>query len=328
MSAAAGSETAGPSRVLVDVLAPEHVQSIHRATLDVLEHTGVFVEDEEAWDILSEGGCDVDRGSGMAKLPPETVEGAVASCPERVLLAGRTPAQDVWLEAGGPVRFTNFDEGIRYVDPHTGELRSPRKSDVADVARLIDALPEIVTYEAAVGPLDVPVETASIHGCEAALLNTLKPVGVEAVDRREARACIALAAEVVGGADELAARPIIGLGVCPVSPLKLTRDACEVIIEASRANLSDVILSMAMSGGSAPVTLAGTLVQHNAEVLAGLTLAQLTERGSPCVYGSSTTAMDLRLASASVGSPELALVSACAAQIARQYRLPSYIAGG
>ena len=314
-------------RVVVEVLSAEQVGTIHSASLGVLEHTGVYVEDAEALDILSDGGCDVDRGSGMVKLPPDVVEAAVASCPERVLLAGRTPEHDVWLEAGGAVRFTNFDEGIRYVDPRSGELRDPGKADVADVARLIDALTEIDTYEAAIGPLDVPVKTASVHGCEAALLNTLKPVGVEAVDRREARACIALAAEVVGGADELAERPIIGMGVCPLSPLKLTRDACEVIIESARANISDVVLSMAMSGGSAPVTLAGTLVQHNTEVLAGLTLAQLTERGAPCIYGSSTTAMDLRLASASVGSPELALISACAAQIAKQYRLPSYIAG-
>ena len=314
-------------RIVLDVLTPEDVALVHQETLDVLARTGVYVEDEEAWDILGDGGCTVDRGTGMVQLPPQVVEDALAACPQRVLLAGRTEEHDVWLEAGGPVRFTNFDEGIRYVDPRSGELRVPHKDDVADVARLIDALPEIVTYEAAIGPQDVPVATASVHGCEAALLNTLKPVGVEAVDRLEARACIALAAEVVGGADRLAERPIIGFGVCPVSPLKLTRDACEVIVESARANLSDVVLSMAMSGGSAPVTLAGTLVQHNAEVLAGLTLAQLTERGAPCIYGSSTTAMDLRYASASVGSPELALISACAAQIARQYRLPSYIAG-
>lgn len=321
------SETRQGSRVLVDVLPPEQVASIHEASLGVLRHTGVYVEDEEAWDIFADGGCDVDRGTGMVKLPPDVVEAAVASCPDKVLLAGRTPEHDVWLEASGPVRFTNFDEGIRYIDPRSGELRDPGKTDVADVARLIDALPQIESYEAAIGPLDVPVATASIHGCEAALLNTLKPVGVEAVDRREAQACLALAAAVVGGRDELAERPIIGMGVCPLSPLKLTRDACEVIIESARANVSDVVLSMAMSGGSAPVTLAGTLVQHNVEVLAGLTLAQLTEPGAPCVYGSSTTAMDLRLAAASVGSPELALISACAAQIARQYRLPSYIAG-
>jgi trimethylamine--corrinoid protein Co-methyltransferase len=66
---------------------------------------------------------------------------------------------------------------------------------------------------------------------------------------------------------------------------------------------------------------------HNAEVLAGITLAQLTERGSPVTYGSSTTAMDLRFAAASVGSPELALIGAATAQMSKQYRLPSVIAG-
>jgi trimethylamine--corrinoid protein Co-methyltransferase len=82
-----------------------------------------------------------------------------------------------------------------------------------------------------------------------------------------------------------------------------------------------------MAGASSPVTLAGTLVTHNVEVLAGITLAQLTERGSPVIYGSSTTAMDLRLATASVGSPECALISAAVAFIAKQYRLPSFVAG-
>jgi len=84
---------------------------------------------------------------------------------------------------------------------------------------------------------------------------------------------------------------------------------------------------MAMAGGSSPVTLAGTLVTHNAEVLAGITLAQLVERGCPMMYGSSTTAMDLKLAAASVGSPEICLISAAVAQMARRYMIPSFVAG-
>jgi trimethylamine--corrinoid protein Co-methyltransferase len=84
---------------------------------------------------------------------------------------------------------------------------------------------------------------------------------------------------------------------------------------------------MAMGGGSAPVNLAGTLVTHNAEVLAGITLAQLTAKGAPVIYGSSTTALDLRFATASVGSPECAMINAGVACLARQYRLPSYVAG-
>ena len=132
---------------------------------------------------------------------------------------------------------------------------------------------------------------------------------------------------ISGSEDEFRRRPLIGFGVCPVSPLKLPRDATEVIIESARWWIPNNILSMAMSGGSSPVTLAGTLVTHNAEVLAGITLAQLTERGCPMMYGSSTTAMDLKLAAASVGSPEIAVISAAVAQMAKRYLIPSFVAG-
>jgi trimethylamine--corrinoid protein Co-methyltransferase len=117
------------------------------------------------------------------------------------------------------------------------------------------------------------------------------------------------------------------IGVCPVSPLKLPTECSEAIVAAAKAGVPCLVLSMAMSGGSAPVTLSGTLVVHNAEVLAGITLAQLTSKGTPVLYGSSTTAMDLRLAAASVGSPECGVISAAVAFLARQYRLPSYVAG-
>ena len=310
----------------LNVFSAAEIDDIHVATLEVLEQTGVFVEDDEPLDILSDGGCRVDRDTRMVRMPPHVVADALAACPPAIRYCGRTPDRDFMVEPGR-VTFTNFDEGIKYIDPYSGEYRDPTIADVANIARLVDAMSEIDGYESAVGATDVPTETYALHGLEAALSNTTKPVGCEAIDKWEARKCIELAAIVAGGEDKLRERPFLGLGVCPVSPLKLPRDATEVIIECSRAGLPDTILSMAMSGGSAPVTLAGTLVQHNAEVLSGIVLAQLTERGSPIIYGSSTTAMDLRYASASVGSPELALIGAAVAQLARQYRLPSYIAG-
>jgi trimethylamine--corrinoid protein Co-methyltransferase len=85
---------------------------------------------------------------------------------------------------------------------------------------------------------------------------------------------------------------------------------------------------MAMAGGTSPVTLAGTLVTHNAEVLGGLTLNQLVCKGAPVIYGSSTTAMDLKIGAASVGTPECAVISGAVARLARYYALPSYVAGG
>ena len=296
----------------LQVLSPADIDTIHAETLRVLEQTGVFVEDDAALDIFADGGAQVDREAHVVRLQGEVVEAAIASCPH-------TEAETV--------TFSNFDEGVMYVDPRTGERRTPRKADAGDAALLVDALPNIDSYSAAVRPTDVPAETAAVHGCEAALLSTSKPVGAEATSGWEVWTCAELAACIAGDLDALREIPIVSFGTCPVSPLKLPRDATEVIIESARLGLPDTSLSMAMSGGTAPVTLAGTLVVHNAEVLSGIVLAELTERGAPVVYGSSTTSMDLRFAAAAVGSPELALVGAAVAQLSRQYRLPSCIAG-
>jgi trimethylamine---corrinoid protein Co-methyltransferase len=299
---------------------------IHLATLEVLERTGMFVEDDEPLDIYSDGGCLVDRERHVVRFPPHVVEGAIRSCPHQVRFCGRDPERDLLLESNR-VAFMNFSEGLRYVDPWTGEHRDATLADVGTVARLVDAMSDIDRYASAIGASDVPPETYALHGLEAALLNTTKPVGCEATDKWSVRKCVELAALVVGGVDELRERPIVAHGVCPVSPLKLPRDATEVVIECARFGIPDTILSMAMSGGSAPISLAGTLVLHNAEVLSGIVLAQLTERGAPVVYGSSTTTMDLRHAAASVGSPELAKVGAAVAFMAQRYMLPSFVAG-
>ena len=310
----------------LNVFTPDEIDDIHLATLEVLERTGVFVEDDEPLDIFADGGCVVNRETRMVRIPPYLVEESLRTCPPKSFLCGRDPEMDIVLEAGR-VYVSNFDEGIMIVDTRSGEYRHPVLKDVHEAARLVDALSDIDTYESAVHPSDVPDETASLHKWEAAITNTGKPVGTEATSAYDARKLIEMATVISGSDDEFRRRPLIGFGVCPVSPLKLPRDATEVIIESARAWCPDTILSMAMAGGSSPVTLAGTLVLHNAEVLSGIVLAQLTERGSPVTYGSSTTAMDLKLAAACVGSPELALFSAACAQIARRYLIPSFVAG-
>jgi trimethylamine--corrinoid protein Co-methyltransferase len=227
----------------------------------------------------------------------------------------------------GRVGFTNFGEGIQVVDPYSGELHESRKQDVADCTRIIDALPEIDVVERPLGAHDVPPDTAALHNAEAIFSNTTKHVFIGPINGRLLKKILEMAAAVVGGAEALRRRPLVSFITCPVSPLKLVQDCCEIIMGSARAGATVNVLSMAMAGASSPVSMSGTLVTHNAEVLAGITLAQLTKRGAPVVYGSSTTAMDLRLASASVGSPECGLINAAVAQMARFYLLPSWVAG-
>jgi trimethylamine--corrinoid protein Co-methyltransferase len=320
---------AGVSRsagLRLSVFSDADLDDLHRGTLEVLERTGVFVESDEALDVLADGGCRVDRESKNVKFPPHVVEDAVRSAPSSVLLAGRVPEHDIMLE-GGRVGFTNFSAGIMVLDPRTGEYRTSSVQDVADLARMTDYLSEIDTFEHAVEGRDGPPETLAVRDAAVGLKHTTKCVGTGALSTYDVDAIVRMGAAVAGGEDELRERPLVYFCECPVSPLKITRDAAEVIMASARHGIPNNVTSMAMSGGSAPVTLAGTLIVHNCEVLASLTLAQLTERGAPTIYGSSTTAMDLRLAAASVGSPELGLLSAGVAQLAQRYLLPSFVAG-
>ena len=305
----------------------DELDDIHLATLEVLETVGVFVEDEEALEIFDGGGAIIDLTSKMVKIPTYIVEDAIRSAPSKLFLAGRNPKNDIVLESNR-VGFTTFGEGVYINDPYTGELRSPTKEDVANTAKLADAMSEIDVYERAVGAHDVPQVVGQLHNAEAAFANTSKHIFMGTFSGYQLGKIVEMAAIISGGEEELKDRPVISFITCPVSPLKLVKDTCEVIIGAARAGLAVNILSMAMAGGSSPVTLAGTLVNHNAEVLSGLVLGQMTKRGAKVVYGSSTTALDLRFGAASVGSPECAMIGAAVAKMAQYYKLPSFIAGG
>jgi trimethylamine--corrinoid protein Co-methyltransferase len=314
------------SGLSLNILTDDELEEIHYGTLEVLDETGIFVEDEKALDCFEKGGAVVDRDTKRVKIPPHMVEDAIRSAPPKVTLYGRDPRHDIVLETSR-VYFTNFSEGVMVNDPYTGENRPPVKKDLVDSAKVIDYLDEIDFCEKALGAHDVDQNTVPLHNAEAYLTNTTKHCAFGPGNGEFLKKIIKMGEAIAGGVEEFKRRPLVSFTTCPVSPLKLISDCCEIIMEAARNNVVCNILSMAMAGGTSPVTLAGTLVNHNAEVLSGITLAQLTRKGTPVIYGSSTTAMDLKLASASVGTPECAIISGAVARLARYYQLPSYVAG-
>jgi trimethylamine--corrinoid protein Co-methyltransferase len=313
--------------VRFSVLSDDDLDRIHGATLEVLWKTGVFVEAEEALETLDGGGALVDSKTKIVKIPPHVIEDAVRSAPEIVILAGRDPKNDLLLEQNR-VGFDCFGEAIKVIDPKTGELREPTKADLADATRLVDYLDQIDTCHRSMGAHDVPPETAAIHNAEAMLTNTTKHCLLGPQNGYLAKRIIEMLAAIAGDRDRLSERPIMTFGTCSVTPLKLPRDCCEIVMESARAGMVAKVLSQALAGGSSPVTIAGTLVIHNAEVLSGLVLSQLTRKGTPFIYCSSTCSLDLRYGAAIVGNPETALISAAVAQMARYYLLPCQVAGG
>jgi trimethylamine--corrinoid protein Co-methyltransferase len=144
------------------IFTDDELEEIHLATLEVLQNTGLFIEGEEALDILDGGGAVVDRNKKVVKFPPYLVEDAIRSAPSKLLLAGRNPKNDFVMESNR-VGFTNFGEGVFVIDPYNGKLRETTKADVADSAKIVDYLSELDVYERAVGASDVCRSLASQH---------------------------------------------------------------------------------------------------------------------------------------------------------------------
>jgi trimethylamine--corrinoid protein Co-methyltransferase len=310
----------------LNLLTVNNYRDIHLATLRVLEKTGIFVEDQQARDVFGSGGARVDEKNNMVKLPSSLVEDAIESAPLKVTLAGRNPDRDVLLD-GNTNAYLNFGGNINMIDPHSGLCRKSTKADLVAGTRLCDALEEVSVYSRTVYPLDQPQKVLHLHAAEASLCNTTKHCFNGPESKWETEKIIDLAEAVVGGAENLKTRKPISIGAAVSSPLKMTRKFCEAIMTASRAGFTTYIASMAMAGGTGPVNLAGVLVQTNAEILAGIVLTQLVRKGSPVIYASYSTAMDLRLGASPLGSPETALIGACVARLCRYYQLPCLVPG-
>jgi len=311
----------------LNVLTDDECHEIHLATLEVLKETGVFVESKEALELFDGGGCQVDPQTKTVKFPHWVVEDAIRSAPSTFYACGRRPEDDVILE-DNRVTFTNFGEGIMFIDPYSGEYRDTTKADIEKAARIIDALDYIETYERAMCSHDKAPQVQAIHNAEASLVNTTKHHWLCPVDRYQIPKIIDICAAIAGGREQLRKRPLLTFTTCPISPLKLPSHHCEIIMDAATNGLGVNVIGMALSGGSSPVHLAGTLVIQNCEIISSLVLNQLASKGAQFIYGCSTCPMDLRMATATVGSPETGMISAAVARLARFYSLPCFVAGG
>jgi trimethylamine--corrinoid protein Co-methyltransferase len=307
----------------------DELDTIHYSTLQILQDTGIKVMNEEALEIFYGGGASIERfeGYGIVKLPSYLVEQCTFWAPRTIVYDARNPNDDFIAEPNR-VGFTTFGGCINVIDPSTRELRPATKKDCGKIARVCDHLDEICVVERCVNATDTPEKTQSVHNLEAVLNNTGKHIFIGADSARALNVMTDLASTCAGGMENFSKRPIFTVIVCPMSPLCLQDNTCAVIIESAKLGLGITIIPMALSGGTASATLAGTLVTHNAEVLSSIVLAQLTQKGLPCTYGSSSTILDLRYGTSSIGSPEFGMINASIAKMAQYYRLPCWVGGG
>ena len=309
-----------------NVLTDDEIDSVHLATLEVLEKTGLYVGTDEAMDVLEGGGAKVDREKKIVKFPPYLVEDCIRSAPPKIVLYGRDPAHDVVLE-GRRVNFCTFGQGVSIMDVD-GSVKASVTEDVGKAALLTDAMEEVDVCERSLTAGDAPDDTAPIHEAEVVFANTAKHTIYGPGNGWRAGKIIKMAQHIAGGEDALRDRPICTINCSPTSPLTLDENCCTGVMTSARAGVPCNLISMVMAGASGPITLSGSLVVHNCEILGAIVLHQLTCKGAPVIYGCSSLAFDLRLTTTPVGAPECGMLNAGAPRLAQKYMLPSFSAGG
>ncbi len=305
----------------------DELYEMHMATLQVLEKTGIKVYDAEARGIFSDAGCHVDEATMIVTFPNWLVEEGVRLAPHKLALYGRDEKNDIVLE-GKKVHFCNFGEGVAIVDPYTGEVRDTLYEDLVNTARFCDYMDEMDLVERMVAPHDIHSSHHPIVSTEVCLNNTTKPFILGGVHEEHVPFIYEMAVAAAGSEEQLRQKPMFAVNCCPTTPLQITKTSARTVIALAKLNIPINYISMAMAGATSPVTLAGTLVCHNAEVLAMILLSQFVSKGTPVIYGSSTTTMDLKTTTTPVGCPEFAMLNAGVAALAQYYGIPSWVAGG
>ncbi len=309
-------------KLKLEVLSQDEISRLHTATLDIIENVGVKFPSLRALEIWEAHGAQVDRQSFVVKAPGTLVEQALKSAPPAYHLAARSPEQDLSLD-GNHVYVGTDGCGVEVLDIISGERRRSQLQDVADIARIADALEEVAFHWVAVSAQDRPPETRGLHELRAIWENSTKHVQTESVySESEAHAAVEMASVIAGGRQALRQRPVLSLMQCSASPLGHDGGSLDAALIAAEAGIPVGFMTMAACLTTGPATMAGNLLVGNAEVVAGTALIQLAFPGAPVFYAAAQTASDLRTGAYTGGGPEDFLFGAATNQLADFYNIP------
>ncbi len=308
--------------IQVQVLSEQEIQDIHDASLRILAKTGVRIHHDGMVRRLADAGARTDAAERVVRLPGSLVMDCVERATKQYALHGR--GEQVARFGHGDMVLMSSPGQYAWVDTD-GTRRPPTRRDLQDAIRLGDALPNVTIVGAMAVVADVPAAYRDVYLTAELVKGTTKPTRCFVSNGRSAEYVLEIYRTVAGGAEALRQRPMIETFLEPISPLQLPGDGIDVLMAFLAAGQTASFGPMAMTMGTAPATLAGTLAQENAEILASLVVTQVLAPGTPVTYGGIPHVMDPRTSICSFGSPEQALMGVAMVQIARSYGLPSYI---
>ena len=298
---------------VLKILSDGEVEAIHKATLEVMEETGLYVDHEEGLHIFEDGGCDVDYDTKRVRIPDWLVEESIRKTPSSTIITPRDPANTLRI-GGNEIMFASgADRDI--VDPVTGDSRTPTQKEQDDAVRLCDALENVHflmygPYHSGVG---VPPATTLIWHTMSRIRNTTKVMMSGSMFD-----CDLWNIKMAKASNQM----LLG-SVMPSPPLTLYHDAVAAAIRFANEGWPVWMPSGAVYGGTGPASMAGSTITNNVEILAVVVLMQLIHPGVGCITMNFTHPLDMRTGNVLFGTPSEAVHSLAHVQMFRHYGIPT-----
>jgi len=310
-------------RPRIELLSRPFMDKIVGEAMALLERHGVFVENQEALRLLREAEMPIDEASRRVRIKPGLVDDALSAAPSVIKLYDRSGKQR-FIVGRDQVHFDPGSAATRLLDHDMLAERKAGSEDLVRWTRLVEALPNFHFQSTGLISTDVPAEIADCYRLFIGLQYCSKPVVTGTFRVEGFKPMLDMLTAVRGSAEKLAAKPLAIFDACPSPPLKWSNLTAQSLIDCARAGVPSELISMGMTGATSPVTIAGTLVQHVAENLSGLVIAQLARRGAAVIFGGSPSSFDMRRGTTPMGAIETMMIDAAYAQIGKHLGLPTH----
>lgn len=309
--------------IRLKVMTDDQLESVHEASLRILERTGVRFDSEDARKrLLRCGGADHPTRKRVVTFSRAMVEDAIRKVDHHNLYYARDRKMDILYDGEHMFPYTGNGDP-KMIDLDTGSVRPSTFDDVEMAARLGDALENNHFASSMVMANDAPPGLVILKTFEAMAKNSGKSMSAYAPDLANLDFLMKMSACIAGSVEELRKRPFISISGSPSSPLTYAENNCEVLLRSVENGIPFQPVPCPICGETGPMSIGGALAQQNAEILGGLMLVQTVTTKLPMLYSGRVCFMDPRTGRDLWGIPEEALVSASLVQLARKYGMVS-----
>ena len=303
------------------LISDDEVEALHQAALTILETIGVRCAVKEARDIFAKAGAQIDESDGRVRLGRDIIEASLATVPSELTLTPRSPDRACRLGGDhlttaavlGPPNCTDLVRGRR-----VGSL-----ADLEELLKLTQFFNVVQMNGWPVEPLDIEVRFRHLDAAFAMLTLTDKVPYVFCQSRQRIEDVLTMCAIARGETlEEFGQRPGVFSIINTNTPLQYDVPMTVGVIDMARHGQPTLLTPFVMAGASTPATIASAMALTCAEVLFGVTLAQLVRPGAPVLFGCASKNIDMKTGAPAYGQAEMMRCTIIGGQMARRYGMP------